>query len=149
MAKKVEKIKVKTKFGEFTETKPGQFSGTNQALYDLMEKNGVPDAKNTLAAVMNGYIDSAADLAEGFLKDQVIETGEQAQVRLGTGAIRLTSGLNGQQTVKNPNTGEEHVAYGNPFVRIGMKVPAKMRAEGGRYDIVSNDIEKAFKAKRK
>ena len=149
MAAKVEKVKVKTKFGEFTETKPGQFTAPNQVLYDMMETAGVPDAKTTMNAVMNGYIDVAATVAEEFLKDQVIKTGEQAQVRIGTGAIRLTSGLNGEQEVKNPNTGETHTVFGNPFIRIGMKVPPKMRAEGGRYDLISKDIEKAFQAKRK
>lgn len=152
MAEKVEKIpkvKIDTKFGEVTQTAPGIFTTSNQVLYDLLEKNGVPDAKNTLTAVMDGYIDTAAQVAEEFLKDQIIKTGEQAQIRMGTGAIRLTSGLNGHQEVKNPKTGELHQSYGSPFIRIGMKVPPKMRAEGGRYDLISKDIEKAFKAKRK
>ena len=148
MSEEKKKETIETPFGELTKVGEGEFTGSNQMLWKLFEEAGVADAKTVVPMVMKGYSKVAGLVAEKINAPKVCETLKDVTTTVGTHPVRIKVTNSGERQVRNPSTGETLTVYGTTTAKVDWKLTATDR-ENGVFAKVAQDIEAAFKARRK
>jgi len=144
----MDKILVKTaEFGEIYQNDKGEYSLTDKQLYELLEKNGLPNAKEVLKTVN----DAKANIAlEGykFLAAKAKETKEDQFISFGTGNNRIDLGFLAEHQVTIPakqgETPRTETRYGYCTYKEYHKVPDAWKRDGGDLAKLSEEMEKAM-----
>jgi hypothetical protein len=142
--KEKEVINVKG-LGEVTKLRDGVFSMTNAEAAKFFEQAGFPNYYETLKEMSNAKSEIIIAGVENLLKDEVIKTNKDQQLRIGSGDGRIDMTLNPKLSRKNNITGETYTIYGNVRVKEHFKSPFRPGDKNGLFAKLSEEIEKNCK----
>lgn len=152
MAEKEEKKVLTVKgLGDVVETSRGNFTMSDKELQKFYEAHGIPNPKEVFNQISTAQEELIVASAE-FLKKHTIDTLGNTTLAAGTGNGKVTVTLAGKTENRNPmakpgDANEIITKYGVVSAKVQMKVPNRLKEEGGVLSQISADVEAAFKKK--
>lgn len=131
--------------GEVIKVREGVFKMTNEAVEKFYQDQGIPNYLDLTDRLAKADGEMVLAVNTKVLKNEAINTKQDATMRLGAGTARMDVVLQPHIQRKNTHTGETMDIYGNVRVKKYVANPLRYGPKNEKYKELSEEIEKNFK----